>query len=158
MIMKKLFIVVGLCLFAVAVAFAQDSRGGTMYVAAKSLALKSSMGFFARTQATLSYGAQVTVMQLNGKWREVRSVSNPSQRGWTTSANLTAKRVVSGNSSTASANEIALAGKGFNQEVEDAYKTKGNVNYADVDKTEAQTVSDEVLYRFLVDGHLSLGD
>lgn len=156
--MKKLIVAGSLCLLIAAAAGAQDTRGGTMYVGTKSAALKSSTGFFARTQATLSYGAQVTVLQVNGKWREVRSSSNTSQRGWTAAANLTAKRVVSGNTGGASAREVALAGKGFNQEVEDAYKTKGGLNYADVDRTEAQKVSDTDLYEFLVDGHLSTGE
>ncbi|MDR0584664.1 MAG: hypothetical protein LBG57_10010 [Treponema sp.] len=156
--MKKLIVVSGLCLFVAAAVWAQDSRGGTMYVGAKTVNLKSSTGFFAKTQATLSYGAQVTVLQVNGKWREVRSSSNVSLRGWTAAANLTAKRVVSGNTGSASAKEVALAGKGFNQEVEDAYKTKGGLNYADVDLTESQNVSDRDLYTFLVDGHLATGE
>jgi hypothetical protein len=48
--------------------------------------------------------------------------------------------------------------KGFNQEVEDVYKAKGSLNYDDVDRTEAQDVSEEELYKFIVDGHLSLGE
>lgn len=156
--MKKLIITCALCLCIAAAAAAQVARGGTLYVAAKSVALKSSTGFFARTQATLNYGTQVTVLQVNGKWAQVRSSANPSLSGWTASANLTTKRVVSGNASSASAKEIALAGKGFNQEVENAYKSQGRLNYADVDRTEANTVSSGDLYQFLVDGHLSLGD
>jgi hypothetical protein len=156
--MRKLIIASCLCALCAAGLWAQDSRGGTMYVGAKTADLKSGTGFFAKTQAKLAYGAQVTVLQVNGKWREVRSTSNAAQRGWTAAANLTAKRVVSGNTGSASAKEVALAGKGFNQEVEDAYKTKGSLNYADVDRTEAQTVSDADLYKFVVDGHLATGE
>jgi hypothetical protein len=148
----------GLCLFITGIAAAQLSRNGTMYVQAKSVALKSSTGFFAKTQGTLAYGAQVIVLQVNGKWVQVRSASNNSVNGWTASSNLTTKRVVSGNSGVASAREVALAGKGFNQEVEDAYKTKGRLNYADVDKTEQQNVSTNDLYDFVMEGHLSTGD
>jgi hypothetical protein len=57
-----------------------------------------------------------------------------------------------------SANEVALAGKGFNQEVEDAYRNQGNLNYADVDLVEAITVSEDDLRRFLEEGRLSMGD
>jgi uncharacterized protein YgiM (DUF1202 family) len=148
----------GLCLCIATAAAAQVAKGGTLYVAAKSVALKSSTGFFASTKATLNYGAQVMVLQVKGNWVEVRSASNTAHSGWTASSNLTTKRVVSGNSSSASAREIALAGKGFNQEVENAYKTKGKLNYADVDKTEAHNVSANDLYKFLVEGHLLLGD
>lgn len=157
--MKKTIIICGLCLLAAGMAAAQDRAGGTMYVAAKTLDLKSSTGFFAKTTAKLSYGTQVVILQASGsKWRRVCSASNSSISGWTALSNLTTKRVVSGTSSTASAREVALAGKGFNQEVESVYKTKGRLNYADVDRTEAQTVDIDDLYNFIVDGHLLRGD
>ncbi|MDR2477890.1 MAG: hypothetical protein LBD48_01105 [Treponema sp.] len=156
--MKKIIIVCGLCLLLAAAAAAQVSQGGTLYVAAKSVALKSSTGFFARTLVTLGYGTQVTVLQVNGKWVQVRSTANASQSGWTASSNLSAKRIVAGSSGSASANEIALAGKGFNQEIENVYKADGRHNYADVDRTETMTVSPDELYKFLTEGHLNMGD
>jgi hypothetical protein len=89
---------------------------------------------------------------------EVRSAANSSLTGWTASANLSARQIVPGNTATVSARETALAGKGFNQEVEDSYKKQGNLNYADVDRTEAITVSEANLKRFLEEGRLSTGD
>ena len=156
--MKKIVVMFCLCVFALAILPAQAARGGTMYVAAKTLDLKSSTGFFASKRGRLEYGAQVTVLQISGKWAEVRSAANASLSGWTNTANLSVKRVVAGSTATASANEIALAGKGFNQEIENAYKTEGSLNYADVDRTEAQVTNEEDLYKFLVDGHLALGE
>ncbi|GHV95235.1 hypothetical protein AGMMS50293_15550 [Spirochaetia bacterium] len=154
--MKKLIITLALCALVAGAAAAQVSRGGTLWVAAKTVSLKSSTGFFAKTQGTLSYGDQVTVLQVSGKWVEVRSASNKS--GWTASSNLSAKRIAAGSTNNASASEVALAGKGFNQEIENAYKAGGKLNYTDVDKTEALIVSEDDLYKFLVDGHLSMGD
>jgi hypothetical protein len=156
--MKKIFCIFFFSLLIAGTAAAQVSRGGTLYAAAKSVALKSSTGFFASTRGTLVYGDQVTVLQVSGKWVEVRSASNSSLSGWTSSANFSAKRIVAGNTSSASAQEIALAGKGFNEEVENAYKAGGKLNYTDVDKTETLTVPDEELYSFLTEGRLSLGD
>ena len=156
--MKKISSIVFLCLFIAGTAFAQVSRGGVLYAAVKTVALKSSTGFFARTNGTLAYGDQVTVLRVNGKWAEVRSAANPALSGWTASSNLSAKRIVSASGSGASAKEVALAGKGFNQEIENAYKAKGELNYADVDKTEAISVADEELRQFLAEGRLSLGD
>ena len=155
--MKKITLLLIFAAITIGSAAAQ-ARGSTQYISAKTAALKSSTGFFAGTRGTLNYGDQVTVLQVNGKWAEVRSASNSSVNGWTASSNLTTKRVVSGNSSTASAKEVALAGKGFNQEVENAYKSQGKLNYADVDRTEQQTVSEDNLLQFLIDGHLSTGD
>ena len=156
--MKKIIIL--LCLFAcvAAMAMAQAKAGGTMYVAIKKLDLKSSTGVFAKTQATLQYGAQVTIVQISGKWAQVRLASDASQTGWTATANLTAKRVVEGASATASAQEVALAGKGFSEEVENAYKANGKLNYADVDRTEQAEVPLDELEAFIREGQLSMGD
>jgi uncharacterized protein YgiM (DUF1202 family) len=156
--MRKLIVTLCLGLLVCGLAAAQVAKGGTLYAAAKTVTLKSSTRFFAGTKGTLNYGDRVTVLQVNGKWVEVRSASNSSLSGWTASANLSAKQVVAGSSSSATAQEVALAGKGFNQEIENAYKSKGNLNYADVDKTEALTVSEADLLRFLEEGRLATGD
>jgi len=155
--MRKTFILLGLILLASGTLFAQISRGGTAWVSAKTAALKSSTWFFASTKGTLEMGAQVTVLQVNGSWAEVRSAANSSLSGWTAVSNLSAKRIVASGTG-ASASEVALAGKGFNQEVENAYKTGGTLNYADVDKTEAIKVSMEELYQFVTEGHLNTGE
>ena len=157
--MKKNLVMLCIGLFVVAAALpAQARKGGTMYVAAKNIELKSSTSFFASAKGTLAYGAMVTILQISGKWAEVRSVANSAVSGWTSVANLSAKRIVSGSASSATASEVALAGKGFNQEIENAYKAKGTLNYADVDRVEAQRVSKKELQNFIVEGHLFQGD
>ena len=155
--MKKLFILLMFTLLIPCALFAQISKGGTAWVSAKTAALKSSTWFFASTRGTLEMSAQVTVLQVNGNWAEVRSAANASLSGWTAVSNLSAKRIVASGTG-ASASEVGLAGKGFNQEVESAYKTKGDLNYADVDKTEAIKVSQDELYKFVTEGHLVTGE
>jgi len=158
--MKKIIVLFVLCGCITGAAFAQVAKGGTLWAATKSVAVRSSTGFFADTLGALAYGEQVTVLQVNGKWVEIRSVPNSSLSGWTASANLSAKRIVStGNTNSASVSEVGLAGKGFNQEVENAYKASGQpLDYADVDKTETVTVVPDTLLTFLTDGRLSLGE
>jgi hypothetical protein len=156
--MKRLTIVFCLALFVTGFVSAQVSRGSTLYVAVRTVALKSSNGFFASNRGSLNYGDRVTVLQVSGRYVEVRSASNSSLTGWTASANLTTRQVVSGNTSTASAREVALAGKGFNQDVENSYRSQGNLNYADVDRVEAIRVSEADLRQFLESGRLSTGD
>jgi len=157
--MKKNLVMLCLGLFvAVSAIQAQARKGGTMYVNAKNIELKSDTGFFASARGRLDYGAVVTVLQINGKWAEVRSTAASSVSGWTALANLSAKKIVPGTgSSGATASEVALAGKGFNQEIENTYKADGRLNYADVDRTEAQKVSKQELYDFIVEGHLFQG-
>ena len=156
--MRKILVMFCIGLFVAASAKAQAIRGGTMYVAVKTVELKSSTGFFASARGSLAYGATVTVLQIKGKWAEVRSAANSSVSGWTAVLNLSAKRIVSGATSGATASEVALAGKGFNQEIENAYKAKGSLNYADVDRTEAQKVTKQELQDFIVKGRLFQGD
>jgi hypothetical protein len=161
--MKRVMLMFVLVLLSSGFAEAQaakggTAKGGTMYVVVKTAALKSSTGFFASTKATLIYGDRVTILQISGKSAEVRSVADASITGWTPMANLSVKQVVSGNTNTASSREVALAGKGFNQEVENSYRSKGKTNYADVDMVEAISINETSLKRFLEDGRLATGD
>jgi uncharacterized protein YgiM (DUF1202 family) len=139
-----------------AAAAAQVKEGQTAYVTAKSLPVKSGTGFFARTLGTLKYGDPVTVVRINGKWAEIRS--SVQINGWAAQANLSAKRVTASGGSSASSREVAMAGKGFNEEVENAYKSSHAVNYGAVDAVESQVVSDDELLTFIKEGRLSMGD
>ncbi|MDR3193139.1 MAG: hypothetical protein LBT87_08755 [Treponema sp.] len=158
--MKRFLMVLGLSIVLGGTVFAQMSRGGTVYVNVKTLQLKSGTGFFAGKSGTpLVYGDQAAVLQVKGKWVELQYRGRTVFSGWTNSSNLTAKRVVAaGGTGGASAREVAMAGKGFNEEVENAYKSGGSLNYAGVDATEAITVPESELYSFITEGHLMLGD
>jgi hypothetical protein len=139
--------------------YAQFAPGNTLYVAAKTVKVKSSTGFFAGTRGTLNYGAQVRVLRIKGNWSEIQSLAGNSLTGWVNTSNLTGKRIVpAGTGTSASANEVALAGKGFNEEVEKAYKAEAKINYAGVNAVEAITVSERDLYNFLLEGHLAMGE
>ncbi|MDR3248155.1 MAG: SH3 domain-containing protein [Treponema sp.] len=158
--MKRLVLLAVMAVVLTAAAAAQVSKGQTVYVTAKSLPIKSSTGFFAKTVATLSYGDAVTVLSVNGKWAEVRSGnSRTGVSGWTAQTNLTTKRVTAtGGTGSASSREVAMAGKGFSEEVENVYKSDHNLNYAAVDATEANTVSEDELLSFVTEGRLFKGD
>ena len=154
--MKKMIIFILLCVFGTFPSFAQ-AKGSTMYATTKNLLLKSSSANFATTIGMLEYGEQVTVLQVDGSWVEVRSTVNSSNRGWTASANLTSRRIIAGNTATTSAKEAALAGKGFNQEIEDSYKSNARLNYTEVDNAEKTDISDAELQKFISEGRLTAG-
>jgi hypothetical protein len=127
-------------------------------VSVKTVTLKSSTWFFASGRGNLGYGNEVSVLQVKGNWAEVRAAGNSSVSGWVPVSNLSAKRIVASGSSGVTASEVALAGKGFNQEVENAYRAQGSLNYADIDRTEAIAVSQSDLLRFMRDGRLITGE
>jgi hypothetical protein len=149
---------IGLSTLILAGAAAQSLTGATMYVAVKSADLKTSTGLFAGKAGTLGYGSQVTVLQESGKMVQVRSIQ-PALTGWVTTSSLTSKRIVSsGGTATASTKELALAGKGFSEEVEQNYKTADNLDYTQVDAMEQISVAGDQLLQFLTEGHLATGE
>ena len=157
--MKRLIVLLIMVFMVAGFAMAQARAGGTMYVAVKTATLKSGTGWFAGNRVTLNYGDRVTVIRISGNFAEVRSAANTSVTGFMPTANLSARQIVSGNTATVSARETAMAGKGFNQEVENSYKGQNrNLNYADVDRVEALTVSEADLRRFLEEGRLRMGE
>ncbi|MDR2782426.1 MAG: hypothetical protein LBB48_01035 [Treponema sp.] len=147
------FLLIGLA--ASSTVFAQK-KGDVMYVAVKSVNVKSSKGFFASTKGTLSYGTQVTVQSVSGSKVEVTA---GNLTGWVDGSSLTSKRITASTASTsASAKEIALAGKGFNEEIEGVYKAE-NANleqaYIAIDAVESVVVDNNALKQFIVDGKLA---
>jgi hypothetical protein len=129
-----------------------------MYVTAKTIEVKSSTAFFADTLGTLPYGAPVSILQEYGRWALIKSSEPPGLSGWVAAASLTSKRIIVSSSTSASANEIALAGKGFNQEVENAYRQNGTLNYDAIDALEAIRIPSRQLFSFLQEGRLARGE
>jgi hypothetical protein len=153
--MKKYLILIVFAAFTVLSAGAQFARGNTVYVAVKSAELKSSTGFFTGTLGTLAQGAAVTVLQVKDKWVEVRVSS--SVTGWIAGASLTSRRI-SASGRSASAGELALAGKGFSAEIERIYRQDGDLDYSRIDAMEGVHISPEEVQSFLIEGRLSLGE
>jgi hypothetical protein len=156
--MKRFLIAVFLVFFFTGFAAAQVGPGRTMYVNVKTVDLKSATGFFASTRGTLNYGDQVTVVQVDGKYAEVKSDDNSSLTGWTALTNLTTRQVVAGARTSASVSEVALSGKGFNRENENTYRAQGEINYDRVEKIETLSVNEEELMRFIEEGGLKLAE
>ena len=153
--MKRCLILIVFAAFTVLSAGAQFARGNTVYVAVKSAAVKSSTGFFARTLGNLAQGTALTVLQVKGKWVEGRVSS--SLTGWIAGASLSTRRI-SASGRSASAGELALAGKGFSAELEAAYRQDGNLDYSRIDAMEGITISPQELEAFLIEGRLSMAE
>ena len=155
--MKRIILAALIGLSAV-VLFAQKV-GDTNYINVSSADLKASAGFFASTTATVKYADEVKVLAVDGDWVQVRTTAG-NKTGWIKKASLTSKRIsASGTGTSASAQEIALAGKGFSPEVESEYKKGGGkINYAAVDEMEKISISDKDLLAFINEGKLSKGE
>jgi hypothetical protein len=154
--MKKGFLLLAFSLLVSGGLFAQIRSGGTAWVASKSADIKSSTWFFAIRRGSLEMGSEVTVLQVKGNYAEVRSLGNSSLSGWTPESNLSGRRIVS--AGTTSISDISLGGKGFSREAEAAYRNDSSLNFEDVDRTEAITVSQGDLYVFITAGRLNTGE
>ena len=104
------------------------------------------------------YGTMLTVLESKNGWSHVRA-NTPALTGWVRAQSYTTKdlKLKSGTeASAASSTDVSLAGRGFSEEMEQNYKAKNpNLDYADVDKMEAQGISEAELDAFLKDGGLN---
>jgi uncharacterized protein YgiM (DUF1202 family) len=96
------------------------------------------------------------VLSEQNGWAKVALRSGKGE-GWVNLSALTKKNIVlkAGSKNvaeSASSGEVALAGKGFNQEVENEYKRDNNVDYTWVDRMAAFVVTPEQAEAFLKDG------
>ena len=132
--------------------FAFSQAGGRRYVAVKTVALKASNSQLAKDVGSLSLGNEVTLVSDDGKWAQVRA---GNLTGWVTSQSLSSRRVVA-SGTTASASEVALAGKGFSPDVEIEYRKNG-LDYSMVDSMEKIIIPGDELERFITEGHLARG-
>ncbi|WP_407425319.1 hypothetical protein [Treponema sp.] len=157
---KAVFVLFTFMLFMQSVFCASFKKGENVYVSVKSSALKSGTGFFAKTIGKVEYGDKLIVIEGNSKKTKVSPVNNQNVAGWIANGSLTAKKIAkSGSSVNASSNELALAGKGFSEEAEKAFKSENkNLNYDEVDKIEKITVSEKELLNFVSEGHLNGGE
>lgn len=138
---------------AISVAAPAPSR---MNVQVQSGQIRSTPTYFGNVVATLVYGAAVDVLQTKGDWLQVKAPQG--QVGWMHKSALTTKKVAMSSGSTtakagASTDELALAGKGFNSDVEREYKAKNkNLNFAAVDLMEKIKIPATEVQAFLQAG------
>ncbi|MCR5622660.1 MAG: SH3 domain-containing protein [Treponema sp.] len=147
---KRLFMAVllaGLSLAAFAV-------GETRYISVQSLAMKEKSSNTSKTVGTLSYGDEVTVAKVSGKWTQVSPKATPSVKGWVSSSALSKRKIVTGKSVKTDANEISLAGKGFTEGFENRDAASWDTDDPSVDSIESNSVSDEEMQAFIKEGKL----
>jgi uncharacterized protein YgiM (DUF1202 family) len=154
--MKKLVFIIVFAGLAAWSAFC--APGDVLYVGVKNAPLKAGTGFFQKTNATVYYGDAVVVVSEQKNWVQVRLQTNSSVRGWVSASSLTKKKIITGKTVSASADEIALAGKGFSPEAESVFKSENpEKRYDLVDAIEAIIIEDSALNEFITAGNLNGG-
>jgi hypothetical protein len=136
---------------------AQNQR---MSVQVQDGKLRADPSFLGKIIGAVAYGDSVTVIRQQDPWFFV-STKTGQLTGWIHSSALTEKEIVlrAGDANvqkTASQREIALAGKGFNPQVENEYKKRNpNLDFEMINRMEKIIVSDEEIRQFMKEGKLS---
>jgi SH3-like domain-containing protein len=153
---KFILIMVFVSLYVVFSGYAEPPKA--MSVQVKEGQLRSTPSFLGEIIAKPAYGDRVEIIQDKGPWKKV--VLRGGLQGWMHTTALTAKSIVLKAGATnvqtsATGSEIALAGKGFSEEVEKQYKSLNrNLDYAWVDRMEKFKVSPEQMQAFLKQGNV----
>ena len=155
--MKKAHRIV-LIVGAIFILFAVVVSAKTLIVKVQTTNLRKAPKFYAQTIAILKAGETVEKISSQDDWIKVRTVNN--LEGWIHSSVVQVKKfnlfaAKKGLKTQASADEVALAGKGFNKQVEDLYKAKhSEISFAWVDNMLEISVSVEQIKNFLKKGKL----
>jgi SH3-like domain-containing protein len=127
-----------------------------MSVQVKNGQVLGTPSFLGKVVTHVNYGDRIQVLEQQGDWSKVTAPDG--QSGWMHNSSLTKKKIAmsagSQNAQTAaSGDELALAGKGFNSDVEADFKAKNrNVDFTWVDKMEKIKVQPDSMQQFLKDG------
>jgi len=157
--MKRLIVPLAL-LAGVLFAGAAGAGEDMMSIQVKSGSLRETPSFLGKIVGPVGYGDRVAIVSEQGEWRQVRSSAGVT--GWIHSSALTEKKVVlssAGQTGTsASGDELALAGKGFNAEVEGEFKKNNQeIDFSWVDRMEKIKIAGKEIVAFLQEGQVAPG-
>jgi len=115
--------------------------------------------FIGEIVAKVYYGNRVSVRSTKGAWVLIDAPERHIE-GWVHASALTSKKVVlkAGDDAVetrVTGDELALAGKGFNKQVEDTFKAKNpRLDFTWIDRMETQVISPAQMRRFLAEGKI----
>jgi hypothetical protein len=146
-------------IFAVLIILVTFLIAENLYVKVQSARLRKEPKFYAATIVFLKAGESVAKLSSQAGWYLVQTAGGI--KGWLHSSAVQSKKVdlVTMDKSLkakASAEEVALASKGFNEQVEQEYKARHkDISFAWVDRMLTIKVSPEQLRKFLKEGKLA---
>jgi SH3-like domain-containing protein len=157
--MKMKLIVAGFALLAVLVLPLSADAQTKLSVQVKEGQIRATPSFLGKMVAKVAYGDRVDMLEDRDAWKRV-SLPGGKLQGWMHTSALTTKRVVlkAGQADVqtgATRDELALAGKGFNEQVEAAFKKENkNIDYTWINRMETFLVSPDQMRSFLARGNL----
>ncbi len=154
---KRSLVIVLLLAVAAVSAYSQTK---TMSVTVRQAPVRATPTFLGKILTDLAYGDQVEVVETQGAWVKIK-LPGGQGTGWMHSSELTQQQLAlkagSNVKQGASGSEVALAGKGFNKQVEDKYASEKHLDYSKVDEMEKIAYPPARLIQFLEAGDLHGG-
>ncbi len=147
------FLLAGVAIVFVAVLLAE-----TLIVKVQTTYVRKEPKFYSAAVASLKAGENVTQIASQAGWFKIRTAKGIE--GWIHSSAVQTKSFTlaaldKSLKTETTAEEVALAGKGFNKQVEDEYKARHKgVSFAEVDRMLKMLVKPEELRKFLEEGRL----
>jgi hypothetical protein len=137
---------------------ASATMAGTASVQVQQGQVRATPSFLGKIVANLKYGDKVQVLQTQEPWAKVSAPGGVG--GWMHLSALTEKDVQlkAGSAeakTSATSDELALAGKGFNAQVEKEYQQKNKVDFTWIDRMVDDTVTPEEMQAFLLAGDVT---
>lgn len=131
------------------------ASAATMSVQVKDAPVRATPSFVGKVVGALAYGDQVEIQQTQGAWSKV---AGAGVSGWMHTSALSSKKIVlaAGQEQAkvaASGDELALAGKGFNSDVESQFKsTHKDIDFTWINRMEKIKIPSSEMQVFLKDG------
>ena len=128
------------------------------YVAIDPAPLKAKPAASSKKIGSVEYASAVMVLKTEKSWVYVQLVDDKRLEGWLPASALTSKKIKDKASATsANADEIALAGKGFNSTIEAVYAEQYEMNFDIVDYIETLGAPEAEAIAFAKAGQLNDG-
>ncbi len=124
--------------------------------------LRHQPSFIGKLLTNLNYGESVEILTESNGWSNVKTVRT-GQLGWIHNSALSKKTITLNSGGltgghSATGDELALAGKGFNKQVERQYQVKNpSIDFSWINKMETMTISESQIEQFLYEGQVTPG-
>lgn len=148
--------------FVAVLLFVVAAHARTLSVIKETDVIRLDCRFSSQPKAKVKYGNPLEVITQEGDWYKVRyqKITGCIHQSAVEEKQVNIKGVsssVTGKGYTSvSKEEIGLAGKGFNKEVEEAFQERHpDLDFETVDRIEAFRTSDETLRKFIKNGGLN---
>jgi hypothetical protein len=154
--MNILISIVSLLIFVLA---SVPVHASTLRVVTKENAIREYCKFFSPVKLKVRYNDRLDAISKEGDWFRVRfkGIKGCIHKTAVEEKTFTFSGILGSRTQAASSDEVALAGKGFNPEVENSFKSKyPELNFQTIDMIEKYKIPEDKLLRFIKSGGLNL--